>query len=324
MAGELSMTLKEKLFKIITIGNRGDTISRGFDYIIVVTILSNIVATVCLTFDSLSNFFAFFRVVEYVTLAIFCVEYAMRIYTAEYLYPKLSKGKARLRFLVSFDGIIDLLTIIPLVSLTGFVAFRMLRVVRIFHLFRINTTYDSFNVIALVISEKKKQIASSVLIIMIFMLASSLGIYSVEHEAQPEAFSNAFSGIWWSVSALLTVGYGDIYPITVLGKVMGIAVAFLGVGLVAIPTGIISAGFVEQYSIRAEADKKHRDINTIGEIKVTSDSEFVNKTIREIAACKAARVILVLRDELQLLPAADLKIQENDILIVESEKIIKV
>ncbi len=317
------MTFKAKLFKIITIGNRGDTVSRGFDYIIVVTILSNIIATVCLTFDTLSDFFGLFRVVEYVTLAIFCVEYAFRIYTAEYLYPALSKGKAKLKFLVSFDGIIDLLTIIPLVSLTGFVAFRMLRVVRIFHLFRINTTYDSFNVIALVISEKKKQIASSVLIIMIFMLASSLGIYSVEHEAQPEAFSNAFSGIWWSVSALLTVGYGDIYPITVLGKIMGIAVAFLGVGLVAIPTGIISAGFVEQYSLRAEADKKHRDINSIGEIKVSSDSEFIDKTIREISASKIARVILVLRDDLQLLPTGDLKIKENDILVVESEKIIK-
>ena len=73
------------------------------------------------------------------------------------------------------------------------------------------------------------------------MLASSLCMYSLEHEAQPEVFSNAFSGIWWAASTLLTVGYGDIYPITTLGKMFGIFITFLGVGMVAIPTGIISA-----------------------------------------------------------------------------------
>ena len=84
--------------------------------------------------------------------------------------------------------------------------------------------------------------------IVMLMIASSLCMYSIEHNAQPEAFKNAFSGIWWSVSTLLTVGYGDIYPITTLGKFMAIVIAFLGVGMVAIPTGIISAGFVEHYS----------------------------------------------------------------------------
>ena len=80
------------------------------------------------------------------------------------------------------------------------------------------------------------------------MIGSSLCMYSLEHKAQPEVFTNAFSGIWWSASTLLTVGYGDIYPITTLGKMFGIFITFLGVGMVAIPTGIISAGFVDQYS----------------------------------------------------------------------------
>ena len=74
-------------------------------------------------------------------------------------------------------------------------------------------------------------------------------MYGLEHEAQPDVFENAFSGFWWSVSTLLTVGYGDIYPITMPGKVFGIVITFLGVGMVAIPTGILSAGFVEQYTI---------------------------------------------------------------------------
>lgn len=80
------------------------------------------------------------------------------------------------------------------------------------------------------------------------MLASSLCIYGAEHDAQPLAFKNAFSGIWWSLSTIFTVGYGDIYPITVTGKIMGVMITFLGVGSVAIPTGIISAGFVENYT----------------------------------------------------------------------------
>ena len=128
----------------------------------------------------------------------------------------MSKSRATIRFLVSFDGIVDLLTIIPAFFLSGFVIFRMLRVARVFHLFRLNAKYDSFNVITTVLYEKWNQIISSVFIVLILMLASSLCMYSVEHDAQPEVFRNAFSGIWWSMSTLLTVGYGDIYPIATL------------------------------------------------------------------------------------------------------------
>ena len=88
------------------------------------------------------------------------------------------------------------------------------------------------------------------------MLVSSLCIYSAEHEAQPELYANAFSGIWWSLSTIFTVGYGDIYPITVLGRIMTVVITFLGVGAVAIPTGIISAGFVEEYSELARVNRK--------------------------------------------------------------------
>ena len=124
----------------------------------------------------------------------------------------MSKSRATIRFLVSFDGIVDLLTIIPAFFLSGFVIFRMLRVARVFHLFRLNAKYDPFNVITTVLYEKRNQIISSVFIVLILMLASSLCMYSVEHDAQPEVFRNAFSGIWWSMSTLLTVGYGWYLP----------------------------------------------------------------------------------------------------------------
>ncbi|MBR0511324.1 MAG: ion transporter, partial [Ruminococcus sp.] len=235
--------MKKRIFDIIQIGNRNDIISRLFDYFIVAVIILNITIVFLGTFDELAGYARIFRAVESVTVVVFCVEYILRIWTADLLYPDKTPVKARLKFLRSFDGIVDLLTILPFFFLSGFIVFRMLRVVRILHLFRVNAHYDSIHVITTVLIEKKNQIISSVFIIIVLMLASSLGIYSAEHEAQPEVFRNAFSGIWWSVSTLLTVGYGDIYPVTVIGKLMAICSAFLGVGVVAIPTGIISAGF---------------------------------------------------------------------------------
>lgn len=318
-----SESRRKRIFEIITIGTKEDTASRFFDVALSATIFINILVTILLTFKKFETFFTVFQIIEIVTLSLFCVEYVLRIITADYLYPEVKKSTAVIKFIFSFDGIVDLLTIIPLVSLTGFVAFRLLRVVRIFHLFRINASFDSFNIIALVLKDKWKQITSSVIIILIFMLASSLGIYSVEHEAQPDAFQNAFSGIWWSMSALLTVGYGDIYPITVLGKIMGIIVAFLGVGLVAIPTGIISAGFVEHYSFKVQSEKKLPDIRDIGEVYLCPGHESVGKTIAEATKDRTVKVLLIIRGNLQLIPSPSLVLEEGDIAIVESDRIIK-
>ena len=240
--------VKKRIFDIIQIGQRGDFPSRAFDYFLVFIISLNIAALLLETFSLPEVLISIFHVIEIVTVVLFAVEYSLRIWTAEFLHPDVSKGKAILKFLISFDGIVDLLSIIPAFFLSGFSAFRMLRVVRIFHLFRINNTYDSFNVITTVLKVKRKQIFSSLFIILILMVASSLCMYSVENEAQPDVFRNVFSGLWWSVSTILTVGYGDIYPVTLLGKCMAIVISILGVGCVAIPTGIISAGFVEQHT----------------------------------------------------------------------------
>lgn len=315
--------MKRKIFDIIQIGNKGDLLSRSFDWFIVIVIISNILVAFLETFDELSSFSRVFTVIDAVTVFVFCVEYALRIWTADFLYPQRGRLSARLRFLRSFDGIVDLLTILPFFYLSGFIVFRMLRVVRIFHLFRVNAHYDSFHVITTVLSEKKNQIISSVFIIIVLMLASSLGMYSAEHDAQPEAFQNAFSGVWWSVSTLLTVGYGDIYPITVIGKLMAICIAFLGVGVVAIPTGIISAGFVEQYTKNQHSDARFSDIKEVGEILVDRDSVFNGLTVTEASEKYNIRILVVLRGELTVIPTGDIKLRNNDILIVRSEKIVK-
>ena len=248
-----------------------------------------------------------------VTVAVFIAEYILRIWTAGYLYPEESYGTAVKRFLLSFDGVVDLLTILPAAFLSGFVAFRMLRVVRIFHLFRINTTYDSFNVIKAVLYDKRNQLAFSLFIILILMLAASLFMYGVEHDAQPDVFRNAFSGIWWSVSTLLTVGYGDIYPITPLGKGMAIVIAFLGVGTVAIPTGIISAGFVEQYT-KLQSSSSSQEQISLHTVLIEIDSAWIGKTMDQIYAASSVRIIMIERDGKRIVPQPGTVIRLGDLV----------
>ena len=281
-------------------------------------ICANILVTFLQTFDELTFLFPAFHVIEVITILIFCVEYILRIWTADYLYPDKNEFRSRLRFLISFDGIIDLLTILPFFFLSGMVIFRMLRVARIFHLFRLNARYDSFNVITTVLYEKRNQIISSVFIVLILMLASSLCMYSVEHDSQPEVFRNAFSGIWWSMSTLLTVGYGDIYPITTLGRIMAICIAYLGVGAVAIPTGIISAGFVEQYQRKSSLSNiKEADIHEIAEVFV--DKRFAGKSVEEMEAAEQVTIFLILREDLSILPHKDTMLKLNDIIVIRGE-----
>lgn len=317
------IAVKKRIFDIIQIGRRNDLLSLIFDWGLSVVIIANIVSMFMQTFDRFEPIMWVLDIVEAVTLVLFCVEYVLRIWTADMLYPELSPAKARFRFLVSFDGIVDLCTILPFFYLSGFIAFRMLRVGRIFHLFRINSVYDSFSIITTVLYEKRNQIFSSLFIIIILMFASSLGMYSAEHDAQPEAFSNAFSGIWWSVSTLLTVGYGDIYPVTIVGRIMAICIAFCGVGVVAIPTGIISAGFVEQYSKRAHSEDKFHDISEVGEILIDGGSEFLGRRIAEIKDEYGLQIFMLLREDLTIIPVDSIKVKEKDILIVSSEKIHK-
>ncbi|MBR0085579.1 MAG: ion transporter, partial [Lachnospiraceae bacterium] len=148
---------------------------------------------------------------------------------------------------------------------------------------------------------------------------SSLFIYSAEHTVQPDKFKNAFSGIWWSVSALLTVGYGDIYPITVVGQVFAIITAMLGVACVAIPTGIISAGFVEHYSKmkRNEIDEQTSfGIMNLHMIWINMDSSWIGLTAKEIADKYDATIVSVKRGDETMQPDEDFKVEQGDTLAV--------
>ncbi|MBQ9604663.1 MAG: ion transporter [Firmicutes bacterium] len=306
---------KKRIFDIIQIGRREDLPSRIFDFVIVIAILLNCSVLFLETFDEFAPYHALFGVIETVTIDFFCIEYLLRIWTAEFLYPSKSRGKAILSFVFSFDGLVDLLTILPFFYLSGFVAFRMLRVIRILRLFRINSAYDSFNVITKVLYEKRNQIFSSVFIIFVLMLASSMSMYSVEHYVQPDVFKNAFSGLWWSLSTIFTVGYGDIYPITTAGRMLGIFTTFLGVGAVAIPTGIISAGFVEQYTEMSKNAVPNEPTGKTGVLTVQEDSFYFGKTAGELKKEHNTEIIVIIRNGAAMIPTPSIKLEDEDIIV---------
>lgn len=313
--------IKKRVFDIIQIGNRKDFLSSFFDIFIVVVIVLNLFVTLFQTFDEAAPYEPILDAIEFVTIIIFTVEYCLRVWTADLLFPNKSHGKAVLAFVFSMYGLIDFFTFfpyyLPIVFPMGAVAFRMFRVIRIFRLFRVNAQYDAFNVIVNVLNDKKNQIISSVCMIMIFMVAASLCMYSLEHEAQPEQFANAFSGIWWSVSTLLTVGYGDIYPVTTMGKIMAIVISFLGVGMVAIPTGIISAGFVEQYTkLRMmELHSEEHEIKFVTSI-IPQGHSWVRKKVKEVAFPPQIILVMIIRGGEAIVPNGDTVMLENDTLVI--------
>lgn len=315
---------KKRIFDIIQIGNDGDWPSLLFDCVSILMILTNLFIAIFETFDGSEPYVPMLSVIELITVVGFAVEYGLRFWTAEFLYPAVTPAKAKLQYVTSFNGIIDLLSFfpyfLPVFFPAGVVAFRMFRIIRIFRLFRINAYYDALNVIGDVIKSKKDQLLSSIFIILVLMMASSLCMYSLEHDVQPDVFRNAFSGFWWAVSTLLTVGYGDIYPITSAGRIFGICITFLGVGMVAIPTGILSAGFVEQYTrLKTFQDySRETDIRFVL-LEAKGDHPWVGKLVRELPLPPDLILAVIQRNGGVVVPRGDTQILQNDRMILAAE-----
>ena len=317
--------IRRRLFHIIEVGSDFDEHSRWYDYENAGAIILNLAVTIMLTFEEIRvPYGLILEIILHITLLFFVQDYIFRLWTAKYQYEAFPEWKAILKYVFSISGLVDLFSFLPeylpIFFPGGTVAFRMIRIVRIFRLFRINYYFDSLSVITAVLKNRKQQLMSSVFIISVLMIASSLCMYSIEHEAQPEVFTNAFSGIWWTASSLLTVGYGDIYPITTLGKVFGIFITFLGVGVVAIPTGIISAGFVEQYAEmkRPVHVGTEKDMQFI-KIPLKENDRWVGKRVAELGLPEQVIMSMIKRGDRVLIPRGDVLLQEDDIVIFGAE-----
>ena len=254
--------IKNRMFEVIQAANEGDIVSRIFDILIIVLIIINVIAVIADTFYLPATIKTILDYTEIISVIIFSFEYLLRLWTADLLRPNMSPLKARFRYIISFMAVIDLLAIlpfyIPFLIPIDLRVLRALRIIRLLRIFKINRYTLALKVVSNVFKSKASQLLSSMLVLLLLMIISSVLMYNIENSAQPDVFTNAFSSFWWAIATLTTVGYGDIYPITVAGKILSSVIALLGVALVAVPTGIISAGFVEQLDRNKEVEEKSK------------------------------------------------------------------
>lgn len=241
--------IKRRAFEIVQSASDGDIASRIFDFFIISLIIINVVTVVAETFTLPAVVLKIIDYIELISVIIFTFEYAVRVWTADYLYNGISPVNSRIKYIFSFMAVIDLLAIlpfyIPFIIPIDLRVLRVLRVIRLLRLFKINRYTKALSTIGNVFKKKATQLLSSTLVVFLLMIIASVLMYNIENAAQPNQFENAFSALWWAIATLTTVGYGDIYPVTVAGKILSSVIAVLGIGLVAVPTGIISAGFME-------------------------------------------------------------------------------
>ncbi|MEH6536424.1 MAG: ion transporter [Psychroserpens sp.] len=228
--------MKQYIKSIVEIND--NRLSRYFSYFIQALILISIISFSLETIPNLkSQTKTLLHSIEVFCVIVFSIEYLLRIYVAD------SKPK----FIFSFFGIIDFLAILPFylafgVDLVSLRALRFLRLLRVLKLVRYNRAMNHFTS---AIKSAKEEILLFIFITLILIYFSAVGIYYFENEAQPEHFSSIFESLWWAIITLTTVGYGDVYPITLGGKVFTFFILMIGLGIVAIPTGIISAALTK-------------------------------------------------------------------------------
>ena len=242
-----------------------------FDGVIMTLIVFSVLSVFICTFTIPDWLFRILIRIEFVSIIVFTVEYALRIWTANLLFPELNPVRARIRYILSPMAIIDLISILPvllpILHTYNLVGFRVFRLVRLLRIFKLNRYSDALAAIGEVFRSKAQQMIASIFFVFMILILASLLIYYAEHDAQPEQFGNAFSGLWWSVATLTTVGYGDIYPITPIGRILGAIIAILGIGMVAVPTSILSAGFMEMIEKQSGKDKTDKMAENAPEMK---------------------------------------------------------
>lgn len=244
------MNIRKRLWEIVEVAKPNDLTSTVFDGLILALIFLNIAAVILESVDVFAqSFHLAFEVFEIFSVVVFTLEYLARLWSCveNPRYKKPVQG--RLRFILTPLALIDLIAVLPFYL--SFLQFdlrviRLLRLFRIFRLAKLTRYSSSVRLFGRIFKDKKEELLLTfMLMVGLIVLVSSL-MYYAEHEAQPDKFPDIPSTMWWSVVTLTTVGYGDIYPITTLGKVFAGISAILGIGMFALPTGILGASFVEE------------------------------------------------------------------------------
>ena len=254
---EKDLDLKTRISGIL---EPGDEDSKYFDPFIMGLIFLNVAAVVLETVDWIYLRYAFiFNAFEIFSVAVFTVEYTLRVWSCTANPDFKDPVRGRLRFMVTPLALIDLMAVLPFYLPFVFADLRFMRALRLFRLLRVLKLArysDSLQTFVDVLRLKKEELLLMLFAIMILLVVSSSLMYDAEHEAQPDAFSSIPAAMWWGIVTLATVGYGDVYPVTPWGKLIGSIVVILGIGLFALPTGVLASGFAEVLARRKEDQKK--------------------------------------------------------------------
>lgn len=248
--------LKKQIYDALELTEDSGKFAIIFNILIIILIIASVVSVIIGSITEFENF-ELFLIIEFISVIVFTIEYFLRIWSCtenkEYERPIIG----RIKYALTPLAIIDFLAIVPFYLPFFFnVDFRFLRILRLFRIFRIFKLArytESFDILVRVLKrEKESLLITFFLLVIVVIIASSL-MYYVEKDVQPEVFASIPHTVWWAVASLTTVGYGDIYPISPVGKLMASIIAIIGIGFVALPTGIISSGYVEELQKQRES-----------------------------------------------------------------------
>lgn len=240
-------TRLDRLARILEPGGHDDPLARVVDLSLMALIVLNVVAIVMESVPSIgARHRELFQAFEVFSVAVFTVEFMLRVVCARHV--RNAQGQLRYRhtwqFLRSPLAIIDVLAILPFyVSMLFAVDLRFMLALRLLRLFKLTRYSSAMTTLMLVLREEASAILAALFVLLIVLILTSCGIFLLEHDIQPEAFGSIPAAMWWAMATLTTVGYGDVTPITPLGKLFGGFVTVIGMGMVALPAGILASGF---------------------------------------------------------------------------------
>ncbi len=241
------IALHEKKMKLYEAIQRA-LMSKIFQYFVLVFILLAIGSVILSSYKESEARKAILYTITHLASFIFLIEYLLRWIAAPARYPKRSAFQARLHYMFSFYGFVDFIAILPFVLVYLYwqtpLSHMIVLLPYIFIIFKLIRYSHSFQLIGRVLGAIKNELITAYTACGIIIGFSAILMYYIERNAQPEVFSNIGQGFWWAIETFTTVGYGDIYPITPLGKLLGSLMSLVGIGMIAIPTGLISSSFI--------------------------------------------------------------------------------
>lgn len=245
-------SIKHKIHLLLDPSDGGTTLDKFINAFLVSLIILNTAAVILETVESIySAYKNIFRVFEIISITIFSIEYVLRAWSCTAIEKYKHPIWGRLKYITTTGAIIDLLAVIPFyLPLFGnydLRFLRMLRLLRFFRFFKLARYVNASRMIGNVFKSKKEELVLSFAITLFLIIIASSVMYYTEHDAQPDKFSSIPETMWWSVATLTTVGYGDTYPITGLGKFLTACISILGIGMFALPAGILASGFSDEF-----------------------------------------------------------------------------